>query len=41
MSKTSISKNFSRRISEKLRKEDLKFKINGRPKSIHSIEIKL
>ena len=34
-------KNFSRRISEKLRKEDLKFKINGRPKSIHSIRNKI
>ncbi len=34
-------KNFSRRISEKLRKEDLNFKINGRPKSIHSIRDKI
>ena len=34
-------KNFSRRISEKLRKENLKFKINGRPKSIYSIRDKI
>ena len=34
-------KNFSRRISEKLRKEKLKFKINGRPKSIYSIRDKI
>lgn len=34
-------KNFSRRISEKLRPEKLKFKINGRPKSIHSIRNKI
>ena len=34
-------KNFSRRISEKLRTEKLKFKINGRPKSIHSIRNKI
>ena len=34
-------KNFSRRISEKLKKENLTFKINGRPKSIHSIKDKL
>jgi len=34
-------KNFSRRISEKLRPEKLKFKINGRPKSIYSIRNKI
>ena len=34
-------KNFSRRISEKLRKEDINFKISGRPKSIHSIRNKI
>ena len=34
-------KNFSRRISEKLKKEDLGFKINGRPKSIYSIRDKI
>ena len=34
-------KNFSRRISEKLRKEDLSFKISGRPKSIFSIKDKI
>src|SRR6056300_839 len=34
-------KNFTRRISEKLRKEKLKFKINGRPKSIYSIRDKI
>merc|ERR1711965_1084567 len=34
-------KNFSRRISEKLRKENLKFKINGRPKSVYSIRDKI
>jgi len=34
-------KNFSRRISEKLRIENLKFKINGRPKSIYSIRDKI
>ena len=34
-------KNFSRRISEKLRKDNLKFKINGRPKSIYSIRDKI
>ena len=34
-------KNFSRRISEKLRKEKLKFKINGRPKSVYSIRDKI
>ena len=34
-------KNFSRRISEKLRPEKLKFKINCRPKSIHSIRNKI
>jgi GTP pyrophosphokinase len=34
-------KNFSRRISEKLKPEKLRFKINGRPKSIHSIRNKI
>ena len=34
-------KNFSRRISDKLRKEDLNFKISGRPKSIFSIREKI
>jgi len=34
-------KNFSRRISEKLKKENLLFKINGRPKSIYSIRDKI
>ena len=34
-------KNFSRRISEKLKKENLSFKINGRPKSIYSIRDKI
>ena len=34
-------KNFSRRISEKLKKENLTFKINGRPKSIYSIKDKI
>ncbi len=34
-------KNFSRRISEKLKKEDLSFKISGRPKSIFSIKDKI
>ena len=34
-------KNFSRRISEKLKKENLGFKINGRPKSIYSIRDKI
>jgi len=34
-------KKFSRRISEKLRPEKLKFKINGRPKSIYSIRNKI
>ena len=34
-------RNFSRRISEKLRKEDINFKISGRPKSIHSIRNKI
>ena len=34
-------KNFSRRISEKLKKEDLAFKISGRPKSIFSIKDKI
>ena len=34
-------KNFSRRISDKLRKEDLSFKISGRPKSIFSIREKI
>jgi len=34
-------KNFSRRISEKLKKEDLVFKISGRPKSIFSIHDKI
>ena len=34
-------KNFSRRISDKLRKEDINFKISGRPKSIHSIRNKI
>mgnify|MGYP005639675829 FL=1 len=34
-------KNFSRRISEKLKPEKLKFKINGRPKSIYSIRNKI
>lgn len=34
-------KNFSRRISDKLRPENLKFKINGRPKSIYSIRNKI
>ena len=34
-------KNFSRRISEKLKKENLTFKINGRPKSIYSINDKI
>ena len=34
-------KNFSRRINEKLKKEDLSFKISGRPKSIYSIRDKI
>lgn len=34
-------KNFSRRINEKLKKEDLRFKISGRPKSIYSIRDKI
>ena len=34
-------KNFSRRISDKLRKEDLSIKISGRPKSIYSIRSKI
>ncbi|MDG2368728.1 MAG: RelA/SpoT family protein, partial [Flavobacteriaceae bacterium] len=34
-------KNFSRRISEKLKKENLSFKINGRPKSLYSIRDKI
>ncbi|SUZ47882.1 uncharacterized protein METZ01_LOCUS736 [marine metagenome] len=34
-------KNFSRRISDKLKKEDLSFKISGRPKSIFSIRNKI
>ncbi|MFL2639353.1 MAG: RelA/SpoT family protein [Flavobacteriaceae bacterium] len=34
-------KNFSRRITDKLRKEDLSFKISGRPKSIYSIRDKI
>jgi GTP pyrophosphokinase len=34
-------KNFTRRINEKLKKEDLSFKINGRPKSIFSIRDKI
>ena len=34
-------KNFSRRISDKLRKEDLNFKTSGRPKSIYSIREKI
>tara|TARA_B100001094_G_C18187274_1_gene804646 strand:- start:467 stop:2671 length:2205 start_codon:yes stop_codon:yes gene_type:complete len=34
-------KNFSRRISEKLKKEKLIFKISGRPKSIFSIKDKI
>ena len=34
-------KNFSRRISDKLRKEDLSIKISGRPKSIYSIRNKI
>ena len=34
-------KNFSRRINEKLKKENLSFKINGRPKSIYSIRDKI
>ena len=34
-------KNISRRISEKLKPENLRFKINGRPKSIHSIRNKI
>ena len=34
-------KKFSRRISDKLKKEDLSFKISGRPKSIFSIRNKI
>tara|TARA_B100000809_G_C15121488_1_gene524457 strand:- start:667 stop:2868 length:2202 start_codon:yes stop_codon:yes gene_type:complete len=34
-------KNFSRRINEKLKKENLRFKISGRPKSIYSIRDKI
>ena len=34
-------KSFSRRINEKLKKEDLSFKISGRPKSIYSIRDKI
>ena len=34
-------KNFSRRISDKLKKEDLSIKISGRPKSIFSIRNKI
>ena len=34
-------KNFSRRITDKLRKADLSFKISGRPKSIYSIRDKI
>ena len=34
-------KNFSRRISEKLRKENVDFKISGRPKSVYSIRDKI
>ena len=34
-------RNFSRRINEKLKKEDLKFRISGRPKSIYSIKDKI
>ena len=34
-------KNFSRRITDKLRKEDLNFKTSGRPKSIYSIREKI
>ena len=34
-------RNFSRRISEKLKKEDLSIKISGRPKSIFSIRNKI
>jgi len=34
-------KNFSRRITDKLKKEDLSFKISGRPKSIYSIRDKI
>ena len=41
MTKTKYIKNFSRRISEKLKPENLRFKINGRPKSIHSIRNKI
>ncbi len=34
-------RNFSRRINEKLKKENLNFKISGRPKSIYSIKDKI
>jgi len=34
-------KNFSRRIAEKLRKENVDFKISGRPKSVYSIRDKI